>query len=399
MRSRRRDGTIVRSPRIRSAVPWLALAAVAALPGDGARGLLAALAGTLFEAAPFLAIAAVLPRRIGRLAGLAGCGCGGPGVPGALAPVAIGLCWVTFGPAVALGRALVALAVAFACRKLGRRQPSHDREPGDPFAELAAIGGCAAAAYALFELCPWATGSAPGALAFGLAVGALAPCATAGVALASASTAHAPLAAAAILGTSGIVPHLRLPRATPRSAACRRPAAGGGRFATLALAVALAVIARSGPSGLVNPRLLPLDAVGALAAVLLTFRGTECGHPARALALAAAMLAALALGSPQPRVTAAETTLADGYAGEPARFTGVAYADREGAGTRLVRFAITCCRIDARAIALPLDRRIGVPDGTWIAATGTLGTNDGTLVLRASAWHAIAAPRDPFVYR
>jgi hypothetical protein len=320
-------------------------------------------------------------------------------VPGALAPVAIGLCWVTFGPAAALCRALAAVLVAFACGKLRRREASHGHEPADPFAELTTIAVAAAAAYALFEFCPWATGSAPGALAFGLAVGALAPCATAGVALASASAAHAPLAAAAILGTTGIVPRLRLLRTNRRSASDTRPSTGNGRFAALAHALALATIALSGPSGLVHPRLLPLDALGALAAIVLAFRGAQCARPARAIVLAAAMLAALALGSPQPHLTAAETTVADGYPGEPARFTGVAYADRAGARTRLVRFAITCCRIDAHAIALPLDRRIGVRDGTWIAATGILGTDGGTLVLRASAWRAIAAPPDPFVYR
>jgi hypothetical protein len=387
----------MRSPRIRSAAPWLALLAVAALPGDGARGLLAAVAGTLFEAAPFVAIAAVVPRHLGRFAALAGCGCGRGGVPGALAPVAVGLCWVTFGPGVAVGRALAALGVEFAIAKLsGRgRESSHAHETIDPFGDLTAVSVCAAAVYGLFQICPEVTRTGLGAIAFGLAVGALAPCATAGVALASASVGHAPLAAVAILGTSGIVPQLRLLRAHPR-----RPTHGGdGRFAALALGAALATIAFSGPSGLVHPRLLPLDALGAVAALLLAFRRTTCARPGRAIAIAAAMLAALARGSPQPLVTAAETTLNDGYAGEPARFTGVAYVDRATARTRLVRFAITCCRIDAHAIALPLDRRINVPDGTWMAANGILASRDGTLVLRAGEWHAIAAPRDPFVYQ
>jgi hypothetical protein len=384
-------------PRIRSAAPWLTLLVVAALPGDGARGLLAAIAGTLFEAAPFVAIAAVVPRRFGRLAALAGCGCGRGGVPGALAPVAVGLCWVTFGPVVALGRALAALALKFVLRKLrlGRADPSPDHAPGDPFAELATLAACAAAAYGIFETCPGLTGTVPGALAFGLTVGTFAPCATAGVALAGAGIGHAPLAAAAILGTSGIVPHLRLRRTEPLG----RGRGGDGRFAALALAAALAIIALSGPSGLVHPRLLPLDALGALAAFAMALRGTACARPGRAIALGVAMLAALALGSPQPHMTAEETTLADGYAGERATFTGLAYAEPVPARTRLVRFAITCCRIDAHAIALPLDRRIRVRDGTWIAARGILAARDGTLVLRASEWHAITAPADPFVYR
>jgi len=385
----------VKAPHIRSAAPWLALLAVAALPGDGARGLLAAVAGTLFEAAPFFAIAAVVPHRLGRLAALAGCGCGRGGVPGALAPVAVGLCWVTFGPGVAAGRALVALGVGYALGKLRRRDASHGHEPGDPFGELAVIAMCAAAAYGVSELCPEVTGTALGAVAFGVAIGVLAPCATAGVALASASAAHAPLAAAAILSTSGIVPGLRLLRTPPGGAA----RVGDGRFAALAIGAALAIIALAGPSGLVHPRLLPLDALGALAALTLAFRRTPCARPGRAIALATAMLAALAFGSPQPNLTAAETTLADGYAGEATRFTGVAYADGAAANTRLVRFAITCCRIDAHAIALPLDRPIRVRNGTWIAARGILAARDGTLVLRTNEWHAIAAPRDPFVYR
>jgi hypothetical protein len=385
----------MRLARIRSAAPWLALLAVAALPGDGARGLLAAAAGTLFEAAPFVAMAAVVPRRLWRLAALAGCGCGRGGVPGALAPAAVGLCWVTFGPGVAVGRALAALGVDFALGKLRARDTSNDHEPGDPFEELAGVAICAAAAYGLFMLCPELTATAPGALGFGLAVGALAPCATAGVALASACAGHAPLAAAAIMSTSGIAPRLRLLRTGPHGSTPGED----GRFAALAIGTALAVIAFSGPCGLVHPRLLPLDALGALAALALAFRRTECARPRRTIALATAMLAALALGSPQPKLTAAETTLADGYAGEAAHFTGVAYADGAAANTRLVRFAITCCRIDAHAIALPLDRRIRVRDGTWIAASGILAAHDGTLLLRTNEWHAIGAPRDPFVYR
>jgi hypothetical protein len=385
----------MRPVRIRSAAPWLALLAVAALPGDGARGMLAAVAGTLFEAAPFVAIAAVVPRRLGGLAALAGCGCGRGGVPGALAPIAFGLCWVTFGPGIAIGRTLAALGVGYALGKLRRRDASHANGPGDPFGELAALATCAAAAYGLFEVCPAVTGTALGAVAFGLAVGALAPCATAGVALASASAAHAPLAAAAILSTSGVFPGLRLVRADPHGSA----RGGDGRFAALTLAAALATIAFSGPSGLVHPRLLPLDALGALAALAIAFRRTACSRPGSTIALAIAMLAALALGSPQPKLAAAETTLTEGYVGEAAHFTGVAYADGATANTRLVRFAITCCRIDARAIALPLDRRINVPDGTWIGANGILASRDGTLILRASEWHAVAAPRDQFVYR
>jgi hypothetical protein len=386
----------MRLPRTRSAAPWLALLAVAALPGDGPRELLAVVAGTLFEAAPFFAIAAVVPRRLGQLAGLAGCGCGGGSVPGALAPVAVGLCWVTFGPGVAIGRSLVALGVWYALGKLRRRRDvAHGHESDDPFGELAVVATCAAAAYGVLDLCPGVTGTSLGAIALGLALGVLAPCATAGVALASATAAHAPLAEAAILSTSGIVPGLRLLRTVPSGGARGRD----GRFAALAIGAALAIVALAGPSGLVHPRLLPLDALGALAALALAFRGTPCSRPGRAIALAAAMLAALALGSPQPNLAAAETTLAEGYAGETARFTGVAYADGVAAKTRLVRFAITCCRIDAHAIALPLDRRINVPDGTWIAANGILASHDGTLVLRTSEWHATAAPRDPFVYQ
>jgi len=380
-------------------MPWLLLLALAALPGDGARALLAAVAGTLFEAAPFVAIAAVLPRPFDRLVALAGCGCGRGGVPGALAPVAVGLCWITFGPAVAVGRALAAVAAGLAFQRFRARKTAHDHAPDDPFEELAAVAICAAGAYGLIAMFPAVTATAPGALAFGLVAGLLAPCATAGIALASASAPHAPLAAAAILATSGIVPHLRLLKARPATGGAGSTGDRSGRFAMLALAVALGIMAWSGPAGLVHPRLLPLDALGAIAAFALGVRGTRSARPGRPIAIAASMLAALALGSPPPHVTAEETTLADGYAGEPARFTGVAYAERGGKGTQLVRFAIACCRIDAHAIALPLDRRLHVRDGTWIAARGILGWSDGTLVLRPSEWHRIVQPSDPFTYQ
>jgi hypothetical protein len=384
--------------RVRSAIPWLLLLALAALPGDGARALLAAVAGTLFEAAPFVAVAAVVPRPFGRLVALAGCGCGRGGVPGALAPVAVGLCWVTFGPAVAIGRAFAGIAAGLAFRRF-RAPTAHRDVHGDAFDELAAVAICAAVSYGLFAMFPAVAATAPGSLAFGLIAGVVAPCATAGIALASASAPHAPLAAAAILATSGIVPHIRIRRPKPATGNSRDVGDHRGRFAMLAIAAALGIIAWSGPKGLVHPRLLPLDALGAVAALALGFRGTRSARPARAIAIAASMLAALALGSPQPQVTSAEATLADGYAGEPARFTGVAYAERGSAGTRLVRFAITCCRIDAHAIALPLDRRLHVRDGTWIAARGILRRSDGTLVLRPSEWHTIVQPSDPFTYQ
>lgn len=373
-----------------------AVIACAVLPPARTHAALASAAATLFEAAPLLLIATLLPRPFRGLAQSAGCGCGTARIPGALAPAAIAFCWIAFGPATAIARAVAGTAIVGLRALRPRRAGTEHGGPRetDPFAELGRLGACAAGASLLAGYgTPFAGEPVAGALA-GLAIGATAPCATAGVALAAGFAPHAPVAAAAILATSGIVPRFAFPRR--RTPGPRRPAADL-RFAALLLAVALAALCARGPSGLVNPRLLPLVMLGVAASAAYAVR-RRSGHPAAA-ALPAAMLAALAAGSPEPHYVADETTAAAGFPGESVRFTGVAHTARDRSETRLVRFAITCCRLDASAVAVALDRRLAVPDGTWIAASGTYRLHDGALVLAPDHWRSTPPPADPFIYK
>ncbi|MBD5604232.1 MAG: hypothetical protein IAI48_03975, partial [Candidatus Eremiobacteraeota bacterium] len=171
-----------------------------------------------------------------------------------------------------------------------------------------------------------------------------------------------------------------------------------GPFASVLLALELGALALRGPSGLVHPRLLPLVALGAVATTLRAARTPRTAGGFRGTGVPALMLAALVAGSPPPAYTATETTVAGGFAGETVAFTGTARRGDRGT-TRLVRYAITCCRIDATAVALPLDRRLRVRDGSWIAITGIFVARGDGLVLRVDAWRALAPPPDPFVYR
>ncbi len=365
------------------------------MPPSRAHAALASAAATLFEAAPLLLIATLLPRPFRGFAQNAGCGCGTEGIPGALAPAAIALCWIAFGPTAAIARAGAGAAIVGFRALRGRPRADH-AGPGDtdPFAELGRLGACAAGASLLAGYGARLAGEPlSGALA-GVALGATAPCATAGVALAAGLAPHAPVAAAAILATSGLVPRFAFPR---RRIPAARPPAADLRFAALLLAVALAALRARGPAGLVNPRLLPLVSLGVAASAAYAVR-RRSGHPAAA-AVPAVMLAALAAGSPEPRYIADETTAAAGYPGESVRFVGAAHTAREHAETRLVRFAITCCRLDATAVAVSLDRRLSVPDGTWIAASGTYRLHDGALTLALDHWRPTSPPADPFVYK
>ncbi|MDQ2857515.1 MAG: hypothetical protein M3R53_02535, partial [Candidatus Eremiobacteraeota bacterium] len=158
----------------------------------------------------------------------------------------------------------------------------------------------------------------------------------------------------------------------------------------------LAMLALRGPSGLVNPRLIPCIALGSLAAAVRARRRmTSVPQPAL---LPGALLAALVAGTPAPPYGADPTSLAGAFPGEQLDFTGV--STTAGGATTLERFAITCCRIDATAVAVRLSRRLSVPNGSWVAASGALVRGgDGSLVLRATNWRRLPAPGDPFVYR
>jgi hypothetical protein len=378
-------------------VGWPALALLAAaLPPADRHAALASAAGTLFEAAPFVLAAEVLPRRLGPALESAGCGCGRRGVPGATSLPATALCWLAFGPAVALARVTVAAPLWVARRGAGRGWPERTPSPPDPFRELAGLG---AFAFAASLAAQWLGAAAPAlhgawlALAAlgGAALGALVPCATAGVALAAGLTHANPAVAAGILCTAGLA-RLRIPGAELRGDR-RTPVPAA--FASVALAGALAALACRGPAGLVNPRLLPLDAAAAVLALAGTFRRRTASHAAPALGLV--LVAILGAGYAVPSSVATETTLDGAFPAQAVSFTGQAYAQADGATVQ--RFAIACCRLDASPVAIRLTRRLAVPRGTWVALQGRFVRDGRGLAVRTSAWRRVPAPADPFVYR
>jgi len=390
-------------PRLRwKPSPPIALAVLClALPPPALHVALAAAAGTLFEAAPFVLLGELVPARgLGRLIRLAGCGCGGE-LPGALAIPALALTWFAFGPLVALARTAGAFALVAIRSRLCR--PSHAQRTAergcgsDAFAELGALVPSAIAAglgAQIIAAHAAALDGMPLRTAFlvctGLLLGGVMPCATAGIAIAAALAHPLAPAAAGILATTGLVSPFRFePRVGAR---------GGARFARVTLGFALAALVVRGPSGLISPRLVPFDALGALLALCGALRLRRQADVRGGFAIPLTMLAALVAGSPEPSYTIDATALDAASPGERLTFTGAAHG--AAGATTLVRFAITCCRIDAAPIAVRLDRALPVPAGTWIAASGTLvRSGDATLVLRPITWRRIAPPADPFLYR
>ncbi len=374
-----------------------------ALPPPVLHGALASAAGTAFEAAPFV-LAGLYLRGSGarRLAALGSCGCGA--IPGALGLPALALCWLSFGPVLAGLRLAAAGAGLFIFRNV--------RAPGDPEPDaLAELERVTLAAFISALACEAlrAMGESAGlgpfgaALAFaaGACAGALGPCASAAVATAAGLRASSAPAAAGLLATAGILPLLpRGSRAQPFGAA--RPAARcaprrSGRLAYVTLALACGALAANGPGGFVHPRLLPAIALAALACLALALRGGKRASTSATLLLPLALLAAPLAGSPVPRRSVAAGNLADAFAGASLDFSGSAQT-RDGR-TLLVRYAITCCRADASPIALALDRSLGVRDGTWIEAGGTVVRDGSALALHAARWRVAPQPADPFVYR
>jgi hypothetical protein len=398
------------------AVPGLTLALCCAALGPATlHAALAAVAGTLFEAAPFVLVAEALPlggrfglrpfgQGFGIFVALASCGCGGP-LPGALSIASIGLCWLTFGPAVALARTAAGLALVYGNRR--RNRTSGHAEPPDALGELLALAPSAALAAILSGAvashagASWATpfGRAA-AFGLGLVLGCIAPCGTAAVAMAAAFAPHLMAAAAGILVTGGLAPRLlRFGGASPGPGGrCREtPGLEAVRridLARLALAVSLATLALRGPRGFVNARLVPFEGVAAGVALLGRRRPPQ---PPNAMLVPALLFAALAAGSPEPSYVANETHLDDAFAGERVIFTGVAH--RDGATSIVQRFAITCCRIDAAPVAIRTSAPLAVADGTWVSASGVLAQSPSGLLLRTSDWRRVARPADPFVYR
>jgi len=387
-------------PRPRLIAP-IALAVVcAALPPPALHAALAAAAGTLFEAAPFVLVGELVPlHRARELVALAGCGCG-TRFPGALALPALALCWLAFGPFVTLSRATAGaiLTVQRSVRPGGCSEVAGERDRADVFAELATlalyagaaslVSGVLQAGLRAVESSAWGTGLA---FAAGLALGSIMPCATAGIAVAAGLKGGLGAAAAGVLVTSGL---FRLPL---RHSADRGRRTQTAPFTATLIALALALLAFRGPSGLLNPRLLPLEPLGALAALVGARRRRTALGPVAA-ALPALMLGALVIGSPIPPERVDVTSLENAAPGERLAFTGTASVSN--GATTLERFAITCCRIDASPVSVRLDRVLAVPAGSWVSATGTLvRTTAGALVMSPSATALVAAPADPFIYR
>ncbi len=388
-------------PRKRpDAAVWVAAVVCCAALGPAAlHAALAAAAGTLFEAAPFVLAAELGPPRFGLVAMVAGCGCGRR-APGALSLPATALCWIAFGPVVALARLAAGFALLAFQRRRNRRDVASDAEPSDAFAELLMLGPCAALAVtlagALGGVATHLDGSAASQAALfaaGLVLGAVAPCATAAVAIAAALEPVAGAAAAGILASGGFV-STGWYRRRKRSSPATPPPALRAVASRIALALALGTLSVRGAGGFVNPRLLPLAAGGAVLALVGLRRPTRSR---RAALVPAILIAALAAGSPVPPDAANATRLDEAYAGERLAFVGRAH--RSGDATVLERPIITCCRADASAVALRTSGRLPITDGTWIAATGVLLAAHDGLVLQPERWRIVVAPADPFLYR
>ncbi|GAC1443623.1 MAG: hypothetical protein NVSMB59_08610 [Vulcanimicrobiaceae bacterium] len=382
--------------------------AIALVPPAALHAALAAAAGTLFEAAPFVLAARLLPRRFAPLAALGGCGCRSGPLPGALALPAAGLCWLAFGWPIALARcvaAVVGLAIVGRRRRMrGTPDVEADAELEAPLTTLAGLVpfalGAALVRAAFVPQSGWlhARVAWPLEALAGAALGSLVPCATAAVAVAAGTHGISAPFAGGILATAGIVVWRggSLPRSRRGDGTSERPSVAGTRVAYAILAAILADIAVQAPSGFVNPRLLPAIAVGAAAAAAraATARLAE-RHAWRAIG---AIGAAIVLGAPAPVDVADATTLEAASAGERLAFTGRLH--HRGSRAILERSLITCCRIDAQVRAVALATDVRMPDGSWLAAAGTLvRAPDGTLLLQPQSIAPVRTPRDPFAYR
>ena len=367
----------------------MGVAAIAVLPPETVREVVATASATLFESTPFI-LAATLARRCARVRlalPLLGCGCGGG--PAARSLPAAAATWLAFGPWVALARWLAAMAVG---RLVDRGGCGH-AEAGSALDALAGlvpyalVAGLAAHVLALVGA---DLPSGPAGIAVGAAAGfALAPCGLGVVGIAGALRAAAPATALGFLCVAGIADARSFARSHGRTATHDGTAYG-------LLAIACAVAAARDGAALVHPRFSLALAGCAIGLAALAWRHRS--HRALRTALAPALMcAALILGAPAPAYRATATALGDAFAGEPLAFEGVVVR-RDGA-TALVRYAITCCRADAAPVVVRLANGIEARDGTWLAARGTLVQRSGELRLRVDLAEPLAPPADPFLYR
>ncbi|MBV8638043.1 MAG: hypothetical protein JO322_08140 [Candidatus Eremiobacteraeota bacterium] len=368
----------------------LLVACVAAAPVF-TRAALASAAAVLFEMLPYAAGAALLAPVLGRfapvVAAYAGCGCSdGPGarsVPAAFA------CAALFGPHVAFARWFASIAVAAFRRGAVAR---FDRVEAPLLQDLASLAPAAALAGMLNAAAPMLSLAHRSPLVQ-LGAGAIlgffgAPCALGGVAVASSLRAQSPIAAATILCVAGII-DLRVWVHRHDVHAQR------DRSTYALLSVACAIVAYGHGASLVHPRLtVPLWGCAALCALLATRSGNAGSTSQRVVG---ALLAFVALaGSPPPAYVATEGTLEALYPGERIDFTGayVPNAHRP----RVIRYAITCCRADARPVAIALENALHIAPGNWITVHGIVRRRGEDLVVTPGRIVRIAPPADPFVY-
>jgi len=316
------------------------------------------------------------------MAALAGCGCGT--LPGALSLPAAGLTAYAFGPIVALARFAAGCAVAL---RLRRHLEAHEAEPLAVLAGLVpyAFGGSLFAE--LLRTIPQTiAGSAVAGLVVGMLGGLLSPCALGAIAVAASLRHSAPWVAGGLLVTAGLAPPVVLGSPAILYA--------DARLCYGLLVIAGAGLLALGGGGLVHPRLSAPVFAASLVGLVVAVRGAKRRAPLLAPLLAAA---ALVLGSPLPHYGLAETTSADAFAGQPVRFMGV--IERRAGATLLVRFAITCCRADATAVALRLDRPVPLRDGDWATVEGVFRSSAQGLVVHVNRLVSSRAPRDLFLYR
>jgi hypothetical protein len=367
---------------MRPAIYVAAVVALAAVFPQALRSIAASAASVLIEAAPFVLGSAALARLLPmgrRVAAYLGCGCdGGPSARSA--PAAL-LTALAFGPAVALARVVAALAVA-------RLFPRHVHADAEPLGDIVRLVPSALLAGTVSTFAP-ALDLAHRGIACQLGAGAVlgfvvSPCALGGVALAMALRSQSGLASNAVLCVAGIADlNVWLPRPCSER---------GDRFAYLGIAAACAIVAVEHGAMLVHPRWSIALAAASVLAAAFAMRARHVYTLARIVA--ASLVLTTVIGAPAPAVTLTETTLAGAFPGARIDFTGAVM--RAHGATSLVRYAITCCRADARPIVLRIDAAHVA--ATWVRARGIVALHDESLILEPERITPIAPPSDPFVY-
>jgi uncharacterized protein DUF1980 len=369
------------------------LALIASVPPVSLAGALAAAAGTLFEALPFVVGAALLPRvRLLKFLPSLACGCGGV-LPAALALPALALTWISFGPVVSVARAAAALIVLFVRLRRSSAPRLEAAVERDPLAELTTLALASGLASLVAELIRAHVVLAHGlvgaaaSLSLGAVIGIIAPCATSGLAAAIALRAADPWAAFGLLATSGIFSLHTLRLAAPQ--------VRDARFAFALLGFVCLIVWARGTHGFLNPRFGLVLPSGALLASIAAIRRTPT-RSSVSFAAPAMVLSALVLGSPPPLDSTA-TVPVDLYPGRSVAFTG-RIARSDSSTTTLVRSALLCCRADAQQLSLTLDRRLAAKPGMWVDVRGVAVARNRSLVLRVDSIRVVTPPEDPYLY-